>query len=145
MNRRRTLTSKPVSLSNIPTVADPSARQRSCFVISPIGAEDSEVRKHADAVFRYIIEPAAKECGLFPHRSDHLRHAGRISDEMYARILNDDLCIALLTGRNPNVYYELAIAQSAGRPVVILLQRDEEAPSTSRIFDLSLMTSCRSD
>jgi len=134
MNRRRTLTSKTVALGNMPVVADSSAPQRSCFVISPIGAEDSEVRKHADAVFKYIIEPATQECGLFAHRSDHLFHTGRISDEMYARILNNDLCIALLTGRNPNVYYELAIAQSACRPVIILLQRGEEVPFDVKDF-----------
>ncbi len=134
MSRRRTLTSKTAPLGRIPIVADSSARQRSCFVISPIGAEDSEVRKHADAVFKYIIEPAARQFDLLPHRSDHLRHPGRISDEMFARIFNDDLCIALLTGRNPNVYYELAIAQSAGRPVIILLQRGEEIPFDIKDF-----------
>ena len=32
---------------------------------------------------------------------------------------------------NPNVYYELAVAQSAGRPVVILIHRGERLP-----FDL---------
>jgi hypothetical protein len=112
------------------------ARRRSCFVISPIGAHDSETRKHADAVFEYIIEPATRECGVIAHRSDHLRHPGRISDEMHARILNDDMCIAILTERNPNVYYELAIAQSAGRPVIMLLQRGEEIPFDIQDFRL---------
>jgi hypothetical protein len=102
----------------MPDVVDSSARKRSCFVISPIGEHDSEVRKHADAVFKYIIEPATRECGIVAYRSDHLLQPGRISEEMYTRILKDDICIALLTYRNPNVYYELAIAQSAGRPVI---------------------------
>ena len=53
---------------------------------------------------------------------------------MHDRILNDDLCIALLTGRNPNVYYELAIAQAASRPVIMLLQREETAPFDVRDF-----------
>ena len=112
------------------------ADQRSCFVISPIGAHDSETRKHADAVFKYIIEPATEECGIVAHRSDHLRHPGRISEEMHARILNDDMCIAVLTERNPNVYYELAIAQSAGRPVIMLLQRGDEIPFDIKDFRL---------
>ena len=111
-----------------------SMQQRSCFVISPIGAHGSETRRHADAVFKYIIEPATQECGIIAHRSDHLHQPGRISDEMHARILNDDICIALLTGRNPNVYYELAIAQSAGRPVIMLLQSGEEAPFDIKDF-----------
>jgi hypothetical protein len=121
-------------IDNMPTVFDSSARQRSCFVISPIGDHDSDVRRHADAVFRYIIEPATRECGIVAYRSDHLRQPGRISEEMYDRILNDDICIALLTGRNPNVYYEVAIAHSAGRPVITLLHRDEEAPFDIKDF-----------
>jgi hypothetical protein len=105
-----------------------AAKQRSCFVISPIGEPGSLVRRHADAVYKYIIQPAAEECGMVAHRSDHLSNPGSISNEMHRRILNDDLCIVLLTGRNPNVYYELAVALSARRPVIMLLERGEEAP-----------------
>jgi hypothetical protein len=115
----------------MPGASEASTRRRSCFVISPIGAHDSETRRHADTVFKYIIQPATEECGILAYRSDHLHDPGRISKEMYDRIFNDDLCIALLTGRNPNVYYELAIAQSAARPVILLLQRDEEV-----VFDI---------
>ena len=31
---------------------------KKCFVISPIGPPDSEIREHADDVFEYIIKPA---------------------------------------------------------------------------------------
>jgi hypothetical protein len=93
------------------TVAAP--KQRSCFVISPIGDPGSPERRHADAVYKYIIEPATGQCGVIAYRSDHLNNPGSISNEMHRRILNDDLCIVLLTGQNPNVYYELGVALSA--------------------------------
>ena len=32
-----------------------------CFVISPIGKEDSDIRQHADEVFNNLIEPAMRE------------------------------------------------------------------------------------
>jgi len=99
-----------------------------CFVISPIGADGSPIREHADDVFDYIIAPAMKECGIEPFRSDHLREPGRISEQMFSAILKDDLCIALLTGFNPNVFYELAIAQAAARPVIILLEKGNTLP-----------------
>jgi len=99
-----------------------------CFVISPIGDEDSDVRKHSDAVFRFIIEPAMDECGLTAVRADHLAQPGRISDHMFDEILNDQLCIAVLTGHNPNVFYELAIAQAADRPVILLIERGQHLP-----------------
>jgi hypothetical protein len=39
-----------------------------------------------------------------------------------------DLCIADLTGHNPNVFYELALAQAARRPVVMLKLAGEAIP-----------------
>jgi hypothetical protein len=99
-----------------------------CFVISPIGDEGSEIREHADDVFDFIITPAMKELGIEAYRSDHSHEVGKISDQMFRSILQDDLCIAVLTFHNPNVYYELAVAQSAARPVVILVQKGTALP-----------------
>src|SRR5437773_12545423 len=47
---------------------------------------------------------------------------------MFNSILEDDLCIAVLTFFNPNVFYELAIAQCAARPVIILIQKGQTIP-----------------
>ena len=69
-----------------------------------------------------------KACGLQAIRADHLAQPGRISDQMFDEILNDQLCIAVLTGHNPNVFYELAVAQAAGRPVILLIEKGEELP-----------------
>ena len=44
---------------------------------------------------------------------------------MIGSILGDDLCIAVITGQNPNVFYELAIAQCAARPVIILVEKGQ--------------------
>jgi hypothetical protein len=99
-----------------------------CFVISPIGDEGSEVREHANDVFDFIIVPAMKELGIEAYRSDHSHEVGKISDQMFRSILHDDLCVAVLTFHNPNVYYELAVAQSAARPVVILVQKGTALP-----------------
>ncbi|MDD1703539.1 MAG: hypothetical protein LUQ31_11230 [Methanoregula sp.] len=101
---------------------------RKCFVISPIGVEGSKIRKHADDIFDFIIEPAMKECGILAVRSDRILEPGRISESMFSELLNDDLCVAILTGANPNVYYELAIAQAVGRPVIILLEAGASLP-----------------
>jgi hypothetical protein len=101
---------------------------RRCFVISPIGAETSSTRRHADEVLKHIISPALDKCGLKPVRSDRLSTPGRISEQMFQHLLHDDLCIALLTGSNPNVFYELAIAHSARRPVIIMAEKGTELP-----------------
>lgn len=113
-----------------------------CFVISPIGEEGSEIRAHADDVFEFIIKPAMEECGIEAWRSDQKHESGKISDQMFRAILNDDLCIALLTGYNPNVFYELAIAHCAARPVIILAEKGQVLPFDIRdmrcvYYDLS--------
>lgn len=43
-----------------------------------------------------------------------------------------NLCIADLTNYNPNVFYELAVAQTANRPVIILIKKGQKLP-----FDVS--------
>ena len=103
-----------------------------CFVISPIGAEGSDVREHSNDVYDYIITPAMQACDIQAYRSDHLREPGKISDQMFREIYMDDLSIAVLTGRNPNVFYELALAHAARKPVIVLLQKGEILP-----FDIS--------
>ncbi len=107
-------------------------QRKRCFVISPIGDEGSEIRQHADDVYEYIIKPAMEACEINAIRSDQLPEPGNISEQMFREILNDDLCVAVLTGNNPNVYYELAIAHAAVRPVVILLEKGQVLP-----FDVS--------
>src|SRR6266498_4050321 len=99
-----------------------------CFVISPIGSEGSLIRQHADDVFDYIIKPAADEFGILAKRSDHLLEPGRISDQMFREILASDCCLCVLTGHNPNVFYELAVAQSVGTPVIVLIEKEEQLP-----------------
>jgi hypothetical protein len=101
---------------------------RRCFVISPIGAEGSQTRQHADDVFECIIKPAVEECGIVAKRSDHIPEPGKISELMFREIVTGDCCVALLTGHNPNVFYELAVAQTVGTPVVILIARGESIP-----------------
>jgi hypothetical protein len=113
---------------------------RRCFVISPIGAEGSPVRRHADDVFDYLIKPAAEECGLDAIRSDHLHEPGRISEQMFREIMTGDCCVAVLTGHNPNVFYELALAQAVGTPVVTLIEKGDTLP-----FDIQDLRCVRYD
>jgi O-acetyl-ADP-ribose deacetylase (regulator of RNase III) len=104
------------------------ATRRQCFVISPIGLPDSDVRKHADDVFQFVIAPAVEAFGITAVRSDHIINPGRISEQMFQKIMQADVCIVLLTGHNPNVFYELAVAQCAARPTILLLRDGERIP-----------------
>lgn len=102
--------------------------KKRCFVISPIGLDGSDVRKHADDVLECIVKPALTECGVTAVRADHMDEPGKITDHMIRAILDYDLCIAILTGHNPNVFYELAVAQAAARPLVLLILKGQTIP-----------------
>jgi O-acetyl-ADP-ribose deacetylase (regulator of RNase III) len=103
-------------------------KRRRCFVISPIGEEGSAVRAHADDVLEFIIKPALAKCDVVAVRSDQMAESGTITEQMFREIVNADVCVVLLTGFNPNVFYELAIAQAAARPVVILIEKGLTLP-----------------
>jgi hypothetical protein len=101
---------------------------RRCFVISPIGEANSPVRKSADDVFESIIVPALRELKVEPMRADMMTGPGSINAQMLEAILDYDFCIAVVTGHNPNVFYELALAQAAERPVIILRKQGDQIP-----------------
>src|SRR5688572_13315379 len=89
---------------------------KSCFVISPIGEVGSEVRARADQILKYVIQPAVKVFGYVAIRADAMPEPGLITTQIIDRIINDDLVVADLTGKNPNVYYELALRHAIRKP-----------------------------
>jgi hypothetical protein len=101
---------------------------RTCFVISPIGEDGSEIRKRADQVLRHVITPAVSECGFEPIRADQIAETGLITTQVIQHIVDDPLVIADLTGSNPNVFYELAIRHAIRRPLIQISQKDEKIP-----------------
>jgi len=108
--------------------------KKRCFVISPIGEEGSTVRHHADDVFEFVIKPALDKfrtqfaIEIEAVRADQIDQMGAITSQMFHEILHSDLCVAILTDHNPNVFYELAVAQAAARPVIILIESGQSLP-----------------
>src|SRR5437660_2770740 len=100
---------------------------KSCFVIAPIGAPDSETRKKSDQVLKYIIRKAL-EPDYAVERADEITRPGVITVQIVQRVFEADLVVADLTGRNPNVYYELAIRHATQKPAVHLIAAGEDLP-----------------
>jgi len=106
---------------------DPTV-QKTCFVISPIGPDDSEIRRRADRVFKHIITPPCEAHGYAPVRADHITRAGMITTQVVEQILQSDLVIADLTGQNANVFYELAIRHAIHKPYIQLIEAGDTLP-----------------
>jgi hypothetical protein len=99
-----------------------------CFVLSPIGEEGSEYRKHADLVLSSLIEPALAQLDLKAVRADKISVPGMITGQIMEHISRAKLVIADLSYGNPNVYYELALRHAVRKPFVQLIRTADKLP-----------------
>ena len=99
-----------------------------CFIISPIGEMDSDIRKRSDQVLKHIIGPAVEQCNYETIRADLISEPGLITTQIIQHIIEDPLVVADLSGKNPNVYYELALRHAIKRPLIQLISKGEPLP-----------------
>ena len=98
------------------------------FVIMQVGAKDSPERKRADEIYNFIVVPAVEGIGLEPYRADLDPSPGAITPKFLSELLSARLVIADLTGHNPNVFYELGITHSFGRPLISIADSSNSLP-----------------
>ena len=103
-----------------------------CFVISPIGRSESDTRKRADDFFDLIAQPAVEKFGFRIVRADQLAGPTLITEDILRLVQESELCIADLTGHNPNVFYECGRRHETGRPCIQMIDESEKVP-----FDLA--------
>ncbi len=120
----KTAASASTSASNAPR-ADLS---KTCFIVSPIGSNDSEQRKHADLVLTALIEPALADLGLTAVRADQIGSPGLITAQVIDHVARAALVIADLSFANPNVYYEVALRQAVRKPMVQISRASDPLP-----------------
>ena len=105
---------------------------KTCFVVSPIGDKNSDIRQRADDLFDLIIEPALEKFSFDVVRADKIVGSNEITGDIVNLIQNAELCIIDLTGGNSNVFYECGRRHEAGKPFIQLISEGEPIP-----FDLS--------
>ena len=66
-----------------------------------------------------------------PIRGDELFHTGSVVEQIWDQIKKAKLLVADLSGRNPNVFYELGLAHAAIKPVIFTANNIDDIP-----FDL---------
>jgi len=103
-------------------------KEKICFVISPIGEPESDIRKRSDQVFKHIISPAVEPLGYKPLRADQISKPGIITSQVMQHVIDSPLVIADLTGHNPNVFYELAIRHGIRTPFIQIISEGEKIP-----------------
>ena len=95
-----------------------------CFVMMPFGA-------WFDRYYQEIYVPAIKDAGFEPVRADELFTTGSVVEQIWEQIEKAKLLLADLSGKNPNVFYELGLAHAAKQPVIFTAAQVDDVP-----FDL---------
>jgi hypothetical protein len=111
-------------LAAIYKLLDFIAGRKICFVLMPFGGE-------FDSIYKHCIQAAMTELSWLCARADEIHKASEVIDQIWENILRADLVIADLTGRNPNVFYELGYAHALNKNTILLTQSIEDVP-----FDL---------
>ncbi len=102
-----------------------------CFVVSPISTKGSDIRKEADDLL-WLIARAVQAYDFDVVRIDEITKTHEITKEVIKYLRESHLCIIILTGNNPNVFYEAGRRHESGRPYIHLLRDGEKLP-----FDVS--------
>ena len=93
-----------------------------CFVMMPFAPP-------VGTYYSSVYEPAIRKAGLNPIRADaEIFGTGKIIDQIWTGIRNARVLVAELTGRNPNVLYELGIAHALHMPVVLVSSNEGDVP-----------------
>jgi hypothetical protein len=107
-----------------------------CFFIAPIGEDDSEHRRHSDAILASYVEKALAtvEPKLRVVRADKITQPGMITKQVIEYLLKSRLVVADLSYHNPNVFYELAVRHVTGKPVVHIKRTSDPIPFDNKDF-----------
>lgn len=96
--------------------------KKTCFVITPIGPDGSQIRRNADGVIDSVIRPVLEAMGYQVEAAHHISTPGSITEQVLQRVIDSDIVIANLTTLNANVMYELAVRHCVGKPVISIVE-----------------------
>lgn len=107
----------------------PTTQSKTCFVICPIGEDNSEKRDWSDTVFNDIIRPVVEtEFYYKVFRAHEIPMPGTITRQIIENLIQADLVIADLSSNNPNVFYELAVRHATRKPYIQMINLKESIP-----------------
>ncbi|MDX2157599.1 MAG: hypothetical protein SFW09_13935 [Hyphomicrobiaceae bacterium] len=120
------LTARSTTIAVNPVFGSASDVPLDVFVVMPF-----------DPAMVGVYEPIRQVCtslGLKAARADDLFTANHVMSDIWSSIMCARAVIADCTSRNPNVFYELGVAHTIGRPVILMTQDANDVP-----FDLKHM------
>jgi hypothetical protein len=92
-----------------------------CFVLMPF-------KPSFDRLYKETIQPTVWHCGFSCHKADDFFSTKPIMEDIWIQICKSKVIIADVTGKNPNVFYEIGIAHTIGKPVIFITQDKTDVP-----------------
>jgi len=86
------------------------------FMVMPFAKEFDELYE--------MVRGTCKELQIDVQRADEINQPGPIINQIFVTIGQADAIIGEVSTRNPNVFYEIAIAHCEGIPSILLAQED---------------------
>lgn len=83
------------------------------FVLMPFAVD------HSDR-YKLGIKPACEDAGARCERLDEQAYDERMMDRLYGEIERADIIVGDMTGRNPNVFYEVGYAHALAKRVILM-------------------------
>jgi hypothetical protein len=93
------------------------------FVVMPFGEPWSEL------VYGELFEPAITAAGFAASRGDFVVRVGELGVNVWRAITQAGLIVADVSVPNPNVYYELGLAEALGKDAFVFKQDGVQLPA----------------
>jgi len=106
----------------------PPQQKIDVFALMPFNPKMAEV-------YANHIKPACEELGLTIQRADDIYAPRPFMDKVWDGICAAQLILADCTEKNPNVFYEIGIAHTVGKKVVLITRSDRDIPSDIRHYE----------
>ena len=100
-----------------------------CGLVMPISAIDGMPESHWSEVF-IILADAIEQAGFIPNLVSHADDTGIIQLRIIQNLYNNPIVVCDVSGKNPNVMFELGLRLAFDKPTVIV--KDDK---TSYSFD----------
>lgn len=141
------------SQSRQPEVFDPPRQTISSAFLNSAGLSPDDLKIERDLIFvltpfhptyKKQFEVIASVCsglGLRAMRGDEEFVQGDVFPHILRLITRARIVVAIIDGRNPNVFYELGIAHALGKPAILVAPTPEDVPFDIRTKRLVLFES----
>jgi hypothetical protein len=93
------------------------------FVVMPFK------KKWSDDVFTQLYQLGIEDAGFAVSRGDSIVRVGELSTNVWRSIIRAGLIVADVSVQNPNVYYEIGLADALGKPIFLFTHDPTTLPA----------------